>query len=793
MIYSDDGHNRTFDAAGKGSVFGDGVGVVVLKRLEDAITDRDHIFAVIKGSAVNNDGFRKVGYTAPSIEGQVEVIRTAQLMAEVEPESITYIEAHGTATPLGDTVEIEALKQAFNTDKKRFCGIGTVKSNMGHLYSAAGVTGFIKTTLALKHRLIPPGLHFSTPNPQIDFENSPFYVVMEPTVWENNGHPLRAGVSSFGIGGTNAHVVLEEWPGHSSSAERRAHSAERKVNRECQLILLSAGTHSALNKMTENLGNYFKNNPVNPVNPQNPVLPDIAYTLQVGRKHLPYRRMLVTSADGVGALKNTRVVTAKQEQRPVIFMICGQGSQYVNMGIDLYRTEPTFREETDRCFSILKSLTGTDFADILYPHSPHSPHSTKINQTEITQPVLFAFEYALARLLMQWGIKPTAMIGYSFGEYIAACLAGVFSLADALALVIIRGQLVQRTPAGAMASVPLPEDQLKPLLEEEKNVELAIINGPTCIVSGTSEAVAAFGKKMKQKRVLCVPVNMSHAIHSELMSSIRVELENRIREFRLHEPQIPFISNVTAQWLNHEDAVNPRYWGDHLCSTVRFSDGLKELLQYEDAIFIEIGPGRILGMMVRTHPDRKPGHLVLNTVKHPQERVSDDYFLLDKVGQLWLQGQRIDWNAFHGEEKRYRVSLPVYPFEGKRYWLDVDMSTMNPANPNVSFTTQAPAVSEAAGDPGGPGLPGSDYQAPRDELEQEIAQMWQELMGIERVGIHDDFFQLNGSSLVATQIMVRLMDEYKMDVPVNRFYETPTIAHLAEVIRESMEERNKKD
>jgi len=796
MIYSANGHNKTFDAGATGSVFGDGVGVVVLKRLEEAIADRDHIYAVIKGSAINNDGYRKVGYTAPSVEGQAEVIMAAQLMAEVKPGSITYIETHGTATPLGDTVEIEALKQVFNTNTKKYCAIGTVKSNMGHLYSAAGAAGFIKTVLALNHRLIPPCLHFNTPNPEIDFENSSFYVNTKLKEWKrNNGNPLRAGVSSFGIGGTNAHIVLEEAP-----AKNRDNEGTRGLaplfNRQYQLIPLSAKTPTALENQTENLIRYIEKNPK--IN-----LADMAYTLQVGRKHFPYRRILVCPASGTGidelSLYSKRIPAAlvKEENPPVIFMFCGQGSQYVNMGIDLYLTEPIFRQEMDRCFEILDPLLGYKIKEILYPfyrsnrsNRSYKSYPSNIHQTQVTQPVVFAFEYALAKLLIRWGIKPWAMIGYSFGEYIAACISGVFSLEDALKLVIIRGQLTQQTPAGAMTSVPLPEEKLRPLLN--KDLSLAIVNGPTCIVSGVKAAVAAFEKELKKKRILCVPLNMSQAIHSTVMEPIRKDFESKLGEFQFNEPGIPFISNVTAQWITGEQAANSKYWGDHLCSTVRFSHGLQVLLKQDKAIFIEIGAGRILGMMVRTHPDKKPGHIVLNTVKHQQEKVTDDYFLLDKVSRLWLQGQGIDWKSFHKKERRYRLALPGYPFEGKRYWLDPKTNLLQAGSDIKSFARESPSTPDTGVSTPPESSPGfetpqnqdNNPEAPRNELEQFIVKLWQEFLGIDRVGIHDDFFYLNGNSLIGTQLLARLFQEYQVEIPANRFYEEPTAAHLAQLIQE---------
>jgi tyrocidine synthetase-3 len=794
MIFSADGHNKTFDSSATGSVFGNGVGVVVLKKLEEAIRDRDHIYAVVKGSAINNDGIGKVGYTAPSVDGQAEVIKKAQLMAEVESESITYIEAHGTATPLGDTVEIQALKQAFNTGKKRYCAIGTVKSNVGHLYSAAGAAGFIKTVLALKHRLIPPSLHFKTPNPEIDFENSPFYVNTELKEWKNNGYPLRAGVSSFGIGGTNAHMILEEAPKGTGGL---APLPSKQTSRQYQLILLSAQTPTALEKQTENLIEYLKKNPgIN--------LADTAYTLQPGRKHFSYRRMFVCSdfdRDGdKPSLSAKRLPTTlvKEDNPTIIFMFCGQGSQYVNMGIDLYRTEPIFKKEMDRCFEILNPLVDVDLKEILYPHpdcrggSPCPPGpgnsplergapqgrgvSPDIHQTEITQPLVFTFEYALAKLLMQWGIKPQAMIGYSLGEYIAACISGVLSLEDALNLVAFRGQLIRQTLPGAMTSVPLPEKELKPFLN--KNLSLAIVNGPTCIVSGAKAAVEVFEKEMKQKKIICVPINISHAVHSQLMNPLRPGFENKLKQVSWNKPQIPFISNVTGDWITAEQAANPGYWGEHMCSTVRFSDGLNKLLEKENSIFIEIGAGRILGMMVRVHPAKKPGHRVLNIVKHQQEKVPDDYFLLDKVGQLWLYGQQIDWAGFYREEERYRVSLPGYPFEGKRYWMDMNASPFNKA--------EGVGAESAPGFNGleNPDLPGQNDEPPRNEIERFIARLWQEFLGIPPVGIYDNFFQLNGNSLIAAQLIAKLTEEYQVNIPINHFYEEPTIAHLSEVIKE---------
>jgi acyl transferase domain-containing protein len=686
MIISPDGHCRAFDAEAKGTVGGEGVGTVVLKRLEEALEDRDHIYAVVKGTAVNNDGTRKIGYTAPSIDGQAGVIREAHRVADVEPGSITYVETHGTGTPVGDPIEIEALKTAFKTNKKGFCRIGSVKTNIGHLDSAAGIAGFIKTVLALKHRQVPPSLHFNTPNPKIDFDNSPFRVNATLSKWESDGYPLRAGVSSFGIGGTNAHTVLEEWP---DSAERIAHSAERKE----QLILLSAKTPSALNKMTENLRDYFSNNPVHPVNPQNPVLPDIAYTLQVGRRAFKHRRMLVCSTveEAVEALsvpgsRKVRTGVTKAEDRPVVFMFSGLGAQYVNMGRDLYEAVPAFREEMDRCFEILEPLVDDDIKEILYPGSFNRSYKININQTEITQLVIFAIEYALAKMLIKWGIKPYTMIGYSFGEYTAACIAGVLSLEDALHLVVQRSRLIRTTRPGAMLSVPLPKEEVNC----PPSLSLAIDNGPSCIVSGPEAEAAAFEERMKEKKYLCVRLTASHALHSHMMEPILKEFRETVSRLELHEPRIPYISNVTGDWIKDREAVDPGYWVTHLRETVRFADGVKQLLNHQNApnwVFLEIGPGYDLCTLLRHHipPEGPSPPVILNLVDQARCRASENHddarYLLDRLGRLWLAGGTVDWAQLYTNEKKYRVPLPLYPFEKKRYWLEGDPLKMTAGGP----------------------------------------------------------------------------------------------------------------
>ncbi|MBH8571747.1 SDR family NAD(P)-dependent oxidoreductase [Nostocaceae cyanobacterium CENA369] len=690
-IESPDGHCRAFDAKAKGTVRGRGLGIVVLKRLEEAIADGDCIHAVIKGSAINNDGANKVSYTAPSIHGQAKAIRAAQMMAEVEPETITYIEAHGTGTTLGDPVEVAALTQAFRskTPKKGFCAIGSVKTNIGHLDEAAGIAGLIKTVLALKHKQIPPSLNFEEPNPQIDFTNSPFYVNNALSEWKTNGTPRRAGVSSFGFGGTNAHVILEEAPIVEGQGSRGAGepvrcggslrcSNWREQGRKYQLLVLSAKTESALETATENLANHLREYP--DLN-----LADVAHTLQVGRWIFNHRRMVICQdrEDAIKALQDPqRAFTHYQEpcNCSVVFMFSGQGTQYVNMGRELYESESVFREQVDYCCELLKPLLDLDLRQVLYPSEAEALTATqKLQQTAITQPALFVIEYALAKLWMAWGVQPEAMIGHSIGEYVAATIAGVFSLEDALAIAATRGKLMQQMPTGAMLSIQLPEQEVQQLLEKE--VSLAASNAPSsCVVSGSEAAIDRLQQKLQQLGVSCRRLHTSHAFHSQMMSPIIETFTQSLQKIKLNPPQIPFVSNVSGTWITAAEATNPNYWAKHLRQPVRFSHGISELLR-QPRILLEVGPGRTLSSLAKHQTDEA---IVLTSIRHPQEQQSDIAFLLDTLGQLWSAGVKIDWSGFYANQKRHRIPLPTYPFERQRYWIEVNrnatLAMMSPKN-----------------------------------------------------------------------------------------------------------------
>jgi amino acid adenylation domain-containing protein len=656
-IASPDGHCRPFDAQAQGTVSGSGVGVVVLKRLQDALRDGDTIHAVIKGSAINNDGAAKVGYTAPSVDGQAQVIADALAVAGVAPDTIGYIETHGTGTPLGDPIEIAALNQVFGGKQPPgSIAIGSVKSNIGHLDAAAGVAGLIKTVLMLKHRQIPASLHFVQPNPQIDFAGGPLFVNTALAEWPASATPRRAGVSSFGIGGTNAHVILEEAPPLPEAAPARP----------WQLLLLSAKTETALDAATTKLASYLQANP-------SLDLADVAYTLQVGRQAFSHRRAVVCRdhADALAALTSdgsqrmTTAVAAPYE-RPVALLFPGQGAQYAGMARELYQDEPVFRTWLDRCAELLRPHLERDIRDVIYPGLDTDP--AEIDQTWLTQPALFAVEYALAQLWRSWGVRPQALLGHSIGEYVAATLAGVWSLEDAAALVAARGRLIQTLPPGAMLSVPLQEQDLAALLGPD--LALAAVNGPAlCVLSGSFAAVADAEQHLARRGIETRRLHTSHAFHSAMIDPILDAFRARLRQVSLQAPTIPYLSNVTGTWITAAEATDPEYWLRQLRQTVRFADGVAELLRHDWAL-LEVGPGRTLTTFARQQRDPAESRVVLTSLRHPQDQQADRVTMLAALGKLWLAGCAVHRAGLYAHEQRRRVPLPTYPFERQRYWIE---------------------------------------------------------------------------------------------------------------------------
>jgi len=660
FICSSDGHCRAFDEKADGTVFGDGVGMVLLKRLGDAIRDRDHIYAVIKGSAINNDGRKKLNYLAPSLEGQKEVISMALKLADVESGSISYVEAHGTGTYLGDAIEIEGLKRAFDGVQKGLCKIGTVKSNIGHVYTAAGVAGFIKTVLSLRHRQLPPSLHFRVANPRIDFEGSPFEVNTKLVPWEANGHPLRAGVSSFGVGGTNAHVVLEESPVLEPSGG----------SREVQMVMLSGRTAGVLERQTAQLVEYFARG-------EEMNLADVAYTLQVGRRGMSHRRVVWcrNRAEAMAGLLGEEGVASESrevgESRPqVVYMFTGQGSQYVEMGRGLYEQEEVYRRVAGECFERMREYTDLDLSGILYSGRGGGGRQIGIDETEASQPLLFVIEYGIAKQLEHWGIRPDAMIGHSIGEYVAATISGVLRLEDALRLVVLRGRLMQGCRRGVMLSVGQSGEVIKELLGEglwlaaENSSELSVI-------SGEEKAIGRLEEELSRRGLWSRRLRTSHAFHSGLMDEMLSSYREGLKGIQFGEPAVRYISNVTGDWVSRELVSKGDYWVRHVREGVRFSVGMSELLRGEgERILMEIGPGQSLSALVRQHAEYGSRHGVERVLRGDQESVSDWHYLLRSVGRLWLRGLEIDWGGYYSSERRRRVSLPTYPFERKRYWID---------------------------------------------------------------------------------------------------------------------------
>ncbi|MGN9785609.1 SDR family NAD(P)-dependent oxidoreductase [Nonomuraea sp. ZG12] len=694
---SPDGHVRAFDAQARGSMFGDGAAAVLLKRLPDAVRDGDHIWAVIRGSAMNNDGALKVGYTAPSVVGQARVIEDAMADAGVTGEDISYVEAHGTATELGDPIEVAALTRAFGATRDRgYCPIGSVKTNVGHLDRAAGASGLIKTSFAVREGMIPPTLHYTSPNPEIDFDGSPFYVNAELSPWRTrDGRPRIAGLNSLGMGGTNVHMVIEEPPVRPGSPPPA---------RRFQVLPVSARNAPAADAAVRRLGEHLAAEP-------GARLADVAYTLQVGRKTFEHRRALVTGdgAAAAAALTGTRQegllgrVDTVQGRRTA-FLLAGVGEQYPGLAGDLYRHEPAFRAALDECLTLLaQHLDGADGADLVNladlltgEREAGASLAAVLQRTEVAQPALFAVEYALARTLMSWGLQPAIMLGYSLGEYVAACLAGVLSLPDAVALVTHRARLIAGMPAGAMLAVSLPAGDLRRRFRlEERELDVAAVNGPQAVVvAGPVEAIETLAGELRQAGIACRALEITHAFHSRMLEPLSDELTQWIKaEVTLNPPALPYISNVTGAQADAELVCDPGYWARHMCATVRFQAGVDTLLAEPELAMVEIGPGQSLGALVRgAGCPAERWSLITHTLPAASDATPGDEALAGCLARLWLGGVAIGWDAYHGRVEGAdpatlpgRIPLPTYPFQRQRYWIDPPARRETAAEPEDLF------------------------------------------------------------------------------------------------------------
>lgn len=664
-IFSKDGHCRAFDSNATGTLLGSGAGIVVLKRLDDAIQDGDTIHAMIKASAVNNDGADKVGFTAPSVQGQTQVIQLAQSMAEVEPNTISYIEAHGTGTTLGDPVEIAALTTAFGAEcQVQQCAIGSVKTNIGHLDTAAGVSGFIKTVMALKHKILPASLNYEKANPQIDFKNSPFYVNTKTKPWPDASSPRRAGVSAFGIGGTNVHIVLEEY---IEKEKREAH--ELRPPMVPYVFPLSGQTEKSLDGNRNNLKQYLKTAELGS-------LEAISATLIYGRKHLSQRCItLATSVEK--AVSNLESCLPNNffhgkvmpEQAKIVFMFPGQGAQHIDMGRALYEHEATFKEIVDDCCQRLEIDLALDLRELLFPKPERREEATRLlAQTQYTQVALFVVEYALAKLWISWGIKPDTMVGHSIGEYVAACLAGVFTLADALHLIAMRGKLLQSLEAGAMLAVGLSESELQKL--GPKGYDIAAVNAENLsVLSGSIESIELLEAELGKSGVMNKRLLVSHAFHSAMVDPILPAFREELNKVCLSAPSIPFISNLSGSWISADEVMDPDYWVRHVRGTVRFAEGVSELFKNENYVFLEVGPGQTLSGLVRHRHSSKQRHIFSS--QEPAQKTIDSLMQMYRcLAQMWVVGIDIDASPLFKMERIKRIPLPLYAFDRQSYWVD---------------------------------------------------------------------------------------------------------------------------
>jgi phthiocerol/phenolphthiocerol synthesis type-I polyketide synthase E len=761
-MVSQSGHCRPFDVRSDGTIFGSGVGAVILKPLQAALDDGDRIHAVIRGSAINNDGSVKMTYAAPALAGQAEVIAEAHAVADVDSSTIGFVETHGTGTPLGDPIEIEALRQAFEVsslDRSGPCVLGSVKSNIGHLDAASGVTGLIKTILCLKNKAIPATVHYTAPNPELHLENTPFVVQNTYASWESDA-PRRAGVSSFGVGGTNVHVVVEEAP-QTAPAIAEAPTGP-------QVLLLSARTAESLQDAKAALAAELSRD-------EHPLLPDVAFTL-AGRRAYEVRMAAVVHdrADAAAVLTAAEHDNVSVGQRPqgsspganrVAFLFPGQGAQHVGMARGLYDTEPLFRENFDQCAAGFAQELGIDLKAEVFDGAGLEP-------TDLAQPALFAVEYALAQLVMSYGVTPAALAGHSIGEIVAATVAGVFDLAAAIKVVSVRARLMHAAPAGAMVAVASSPDDIA--VHMTADVDLAAINElGSCVVAGPEEAIRAFTDRLAAAGILARRVRTSHGFHSQSMDAVLAPFAEYLSTLTLHAPRIPMLSNVTGTWMTDGEATDPNRWARHIRSTVRFADELQALLGDTHRVLVEVGPGGSLtGSAVRL-PGWSETHRAVRLMRHPlQSRDDRDAFLLG-LGQLWSAGVDVDWTVLQGDQAR-RVTLPGYAFARQRHWIEPAATVVRSADASAQNGAAATQPQPAGGHVG------SATDA-RSQMQATLQRIWSQCLGVESIAPGDNFFELGGDSLLAIGVAMTASHE-GVELTPQDLYDHQSLGALADVL-----------
>ncbi|WP_339308746.1 amino acid adenylation domain-containing protein [Paenibacillus sp. FSL L8-0435] len=770
MMFSTDGHCRPFDAAASGTVFSNGMGIVVLKRVTDALRDEDHIYGVIKGSAINNDGQEKLSFLAPSVSGQAEVIQDAYKVAGVDPETVSYIEAHGTGTLLGDPIEVNSLTRAFASDQKQFCYLGSVKGNVGHMDTAAGVVGLIKVALSLGQGYIPGTANYEQPNPKIDFLNTPFKVNAQGVDWKQGKvGVMRAGINSFGVGGTNAHMVLEEAP------EMEKCSPDDDVN----IFLFSAKTEYSLNRTAERIMEHLTQQPDQSVS-------NAAWTLQSGRSVFAYRKALIldkTWKDNpdklIQQLGKARVYHSAQGTRPVYFMFPGQGSQYQGMGAELYRSTeqtglaPIFRSYIQEILDLLPAEEREDMLSVVYGDQ----HPERINQTEYSQFALFMTSYALAKSLLDLGIKPDGMIGHSIGELAAAAVAGVFELGDAVNLVRLRGRLMQQQQPGVMLAIMADAQQVKSQLEEDMWLALVNTTGSS-VIGGTAEAISRMEAKAEGLGWKCIRVKTSHAFHTPMMNQAAEEFRRYLAEHSLHTPQIPLLSNTSGTWALGDEITQPDYWSRHILQPVLFESNLAEVLKDERAVLIEVGAGRTLSSFARQHSLSRDSQTVLNMLRHVRETEQDSIYVNRRLAELWCEGIEPDWKVFKGQTVRRKCSLPTYVFNKQSYPVSVSLSGSSAAA-GMDTGDDRQHADQGKGS-GSTLIKGTVYTGGSDQLKQIVLDAYRTIFGIDDLDEEVNFFAVGGDSLKAVSLSAWIRSHLGIQPEVADVFNHSTPIQLAE-------------
>jgi len=746
-MLSKDGHCRPFDADAKGTLFSDGAGVVLLKTKEQALKDGDAIYVVIKGIGLSNDGGGKGSFTAPSAEGQATAISMAIEDAGIAPEDIGYIEAHGTATPLGDPIEIDGLNMAFGEPyKKQYCAIGSVKSNFGHLTIASGVTGFIKTCLSLHYKKLLPSINYKTPNPHIDFENTPFYVNNKLQDWNSEKQRI-AGVSSFGVGGTNAHIIIAENDPVSSSVSSAP-------SRSAQLICWSAKSEKSVTDYAKKLNDYFQGNDLSHI-------ADTAYTLHTARKEFDHKSFAIASSkeDFIQQFKEGSLITYKQHtlhhKHKLVFLFPGQGDQYTNMCRSLYEVEKEFRNAVDECAEILKDEMQEDIREVIYPKTANEEAIKKITLTKYSQPALFIIGYALGKLWQKWGIMPDAFAGHSIGEFVAAHFAGIISLKDALKIIVARGRMMNDLPRGSMLSVRLSQEKIQPYLSPE--VELAAVNSPQlCVVAGTDEAINTLCKQLDEEGIVNKILATSHAFHSYMMDEVVAPFEKILQQIPLSKPQLPVASSVTGKWLSDDEAMSATYWAQHLRKPVLFSNAVQHLIDDGHTLFLELGPGKSVATLTRQQAGKTPV-VALSSIEKEENQSASQKAILRTLGQLWINGVTPDWKAFYEEETRKKITdLPTYAFDRKEYW--VNAAPKNNIHTELKNTeeTEDNVISTISSVPA----------SPKEKVIEKIKGILEDASGLDMDNVTPamSFIEAGLDSLALTQVALLLKKQFATSV-----------------------------